>query len=83
MTAKLPQEEVLDLEQKNRGHKLNKNHLTLEERKIIQAGIGNGSTKAAIIRTTGKDATTVAKEIIKHREFKRRNSYARPVMYAS
>ena len=35
-------------------------HLTKEERKIIQAGIENGSTKAAIARTIGKDPTTVA-----------------------
>jgi IS30 family transposase len=85
MTVEVPQEEVPDLKQKNRknkGHKLNQNHLTLEERKIIQAGVENGSTKAAIARTIGKDATTVAKEIMKHREFKRRNTYDRPVLCA-
>jgi hypothetical protein len=32
-------------------------HLVLEQRKIIQAGIENGSTKAAIALTIGKDAT--------------------------
>jgi IS30 family transposase len=50
-------------------------HLTLEERKIIQAGIENDSTKADIARTIGKDATTVAKEIRKHRKLKSRNTY--------
>ncbi|MCL1842539.1 MAG: helix-turn-helix domain-containing protein [Defluviitaleaceae bacterium] len=35
-------------------------HLTLNERKVIQAGIENGATKADIARTMGKDATTVA-----------------------
>lgn len=57
-------------------------HLTLEERKIIQAGIENGATKAAIGRTIGKDETTVAKEIRKHRQFKPRNTYGRPVLCA-
>jgi len=55
-------------------------HLTLDERKIIQAGIENGATKADIARTIGKDATTVAKEIRKHRKFKPRNTYARSVL---
>ena len=57
-------------------------HLTLDERKIIQAGIENNSTKADIARTIGKDATTVAKEIRKHRELKPRNTFNRPVMCA-
>jgi len=55
-------------------------HLTLDERKIIEAGISNNSTKAAIAKTIGKDATTVAKEIRKHRIFKARNTFNRPVM---
>lgn len=55
-------------------------HLTLEERQIIEAGITNGSTKSAIAKTIGKDATTVAKEIRKHRIFKARNAFNRPVM---
>ena len=55
-------------------------HLTLDERKIIEAGITNNSTKSAIAKTIGKDATTVAKEIRKHRIFKARNTFNRPVM---
>ena len=55
-------------------------HLTLEERKIIQAGIENGSTKAAIAQTIGKDPTTIAKEIRNHRILKPRNAYNRPVV---
>ena len=55
-------------------------HLTLDERKVIQAGIENGSTKADIARTIGKDSTTVAKEIRKHRKLKPRNTYARSVL---
>ena len=57
-------------------------HLTFAERKIIQAGIENSSTKADIARTIGKDATTVAKEIRKHRKLKPRNTYGRPVLCA-
>lgn len=57
-------------------------HLTLDERKVIQIGIENGSSKAAIARNIGKDETTVAKEIRKHREFRARNTYYRPVLCA-
>lgn len=48
-------------------------HLTLDERKIIQTGIENRSTKVAIANTIGKDPTTVAKEIRKHRQLHPRN----------
>ena len=57
-------------------------HLTLEERKIIQAGIENNSSKASIARTIGKDATTVAKEIRKHRKPKPRNTFNNPFLCA-
>ena len=42
-------------------------HLTLAERRIILAGITNGSTKTAIAQTIGKDKSTVGKEIKLHR----------------
>lgn len=42
-------------------------HLTLEERRVILIGIMNGSTKAAIAKTIGKDKSTVGKEIKLHR----------------
>ncbi len=48
-------------------------HLTLDERKIIQTGIENRSTKVAIANTIGKDPTTIAKEIRKHRQLHPRN----------
>ena len=57
-------------------------HLTLDERKIIQAGIENNSPKVSIARTIGKDATTVAKEIRKHRKLKPRNTFVRPILCA-
>ena len=53
---------------KKKPQKPDATHLTLDRRKIIEAGIGNGATKADIGRTIGKDATTVAKEIRKHRQ---------------
>ena len=42
-------------------------HFTLEERRIILAGITNGSTKTAIAQTIGKDKSSVGKEIKLHR----------------
>lgn len=42
-------------------------HLTLQERRIILTGIKNGSTKAAIAQTLGKDKSTIGKEIKLHR----------------
>lgn len=55
--------------------KYDNTHLTLNERKIIQTGIENRSSKVAIAKTIGKDPTTVAKEIKKHRDLKRRNAF--------
>ena len=52
-------------------------HLTLNERKIIETGIINRSNKVDIARTIGKDSTTVAKEIRKHRTLKKRNTFNR------
>jgi len=42
-------------------------HLTLEERKVIERGIENNSTKTAIAITLGKDNSTIGKEISQHR----------------
>lgn len=53
-------------------------HLTLDERKIIQTGIENRSNKVDIARTIGKDPTTIAKEIRKHRQIKPRNTFIYP-----
>ena len=54
----------------------NKNlHLTVQERIIIEKGIENGSTKAAIALTIGKDKSTFGKEIKKHRELVHKSSY--------
>ena len=50
---------------------INRNkHFTLSERMIIETGINNGSTKAAIAETLGKDKSTVGKEIKAHRTLK-------------
>ena len=41
--------------------------LTLEDRKVIERGIENGSPKAVIARNVGKEKSTIGKEIRKHR----------------
>ena len=45
-------------------------HLSLEDRKIIETGIRNGSTKTAIAKTIGMDNSTIGKEIAAHRTLK-------------
>ena len=40
-------------------------HLTLEERRIILAGISNGSTKSAIVKTIGKDQVILKPYLLK------------------
>ena len=42
-------------------------HLEHSERKIIELGCSNGSTKTAIAETIGKDKSTICKEIKSHR----------------
>ena len=41
-------------------------HYTLSDRIITEQGITNGSTKAAIAKTLGKDKCSVGKEIKNH-----------------
>lgn len=53
-------------------------HLTSEERRIIETGIRNGSTKTAIAATIGKDNSTVGKEIKLHRRLRFKCSLPRP-----
>ena len=55
--------------------KYDNTHLTLQDRQIIQKGIESRSSKTAIAQTIGKDPTTIAKEIRKHRDLKRRNAF--------
>lgn len=55
--------------------KYDNTHLSLQDRQIIQKGIESRSSKVAIAQTIGKDPTTVAKEIRKHRDLKRRNAF--------
>lgn len=54
--------------------------MTIDDRKIIQAGIENGSSKADIASVINKDPSTIAKEIRKHRIKKPRNTYNRPTI---
>ena len=57
-------------------------HLTLKDRQAIQSEIEEGKTKAEIGRLLGKDPCGINREIIRHREFKERNAYNRPVLCA-
>ncbi len=57
-------------------------HLTLQDRQTIQSAIEEGRTKAEIGRLLGKDPCGISREIIKHREFKERNTYNRPILCA-
>jgi len=55
-------------------------HLTLEDRKMIQSAIEEGKSKAEIGRMLGKDPSGISREIKRHREFKSRNTFNRPVL---
>ena len=51
-------------------------HLTLEERRIIEIGIGNGSTHTSIANTLGKNKSTIGREIKEHRSLKQQCQFA-------
>ena len=54
----------------------NKNlYLTDDERKIIQRGIENNSSKKSIADTLGKDKSTIGKEIKNHRTLSYKSKY--------
>jgi len=55
-------------------------HLTLSERQSIEEAITKGATIAEMGRLLGRDASGIKREIMRHREFKARNSYNRPVL---
>ena len=55
-------------------------HLTLQERQSIEAAITQGTTKAQMGRLLGKDPAGISREIRRHREFKPRNLFNRPVL---
>jgi len=57
-------------------------HLTLQDRQAIQCAIEEGKTKAEIGRLLGKDPCGISREIIRHREFRERNVYNRPILCA-
>lgn len=51
----------------NMAKSIKNKHMTLEDRKIIETGIINGSTKVSIADTIGKDPSTVGKEVLNRR----------------
>lgn len=50
-------------------------HLTYNDRLIIEKGIHNGSDKASIARTLGKDKSTISLEIRKYRVTNKNDTY--------
>ena len=58
----------------------NIHHLTLQDRQSIEESITQGKTKAEMGRVLGKDPAGITREIRRHREFKARNAYNRPVL---
>lgn len=50
-------------------------HMSLNDRVIIQTGITNGSSKKSIADTIGKNKSTITREIKNHRFLKRQCSY--------
>ena len=52
-------------------------HLSLEERKVIQAGLEEGLAKAEIARKLSKSPSTISKEIKTHKKLKLANTYDR------
>jgi IS30 family transposase len=60
----------------------NGTHLIKNQHEAIQVGIENGFAKADIVRTIGKDATTVEKEIRRHRLLKPRNTFDHLILCA-
>lgn len=55
-------------------------HLTLEDRKMIQQCIEDRLSKTETGRRLGKDPSTIAKEIKRHRSLKPRNRFNYPVV---
>jgi IS30 family transposase len=55
-------------------------HLTLQERQTIEEAIKQGKTKAEMGKLLGKDPAGISREIMRHREFKARNTFNRPVL---
>ena len=55
-------------------------HLTLQDRQSIEEAIKKGKPLAEIGRLLGKDPAGISREIKRHREFKARNTFNRPVL---
>lgn len=57
-------------------------HLTLQDRQTIQSAIEEGKNKSENARLLAKDPCGISREIIKHREYKERNTFNRPILCA-
>ena len=56
-------------------------HLSLDDRKVIQAGLEEGLSKAEIARRIGKSPSTISKEIKLHKKFRLASAYGRGTGY--
>lgn len=52
-------------------------HLNQEQRIVIEKGLDSGKSIKTIAQETGKDPTTISKEIKRHRIFKEHNTFNR------
>lgn len=52
-------------------------HMTIDKRRIIERGLNNGCSFKEIGRQTGKDCTTISKEVKNHRCFEKTGSFGR------
>ena len=50
-------------------------HLNQEQRIVIEKGLDSGKSIKTIAQETGKDPTTISKEIKRHRIFKEHNTF--------
>ena len=55
-------------------------HLTLQDRQTIEEAIKQGKTLAEMGRILGKDPAGISREIKRHREFKARSTFNRPIL---
>jgi IS30 family transposase len=56
----------------------NQKHMNQDNRIVIEKGLDSGASLRAIAREIGKDPTTIAKEVKKHRIFQEHNKFNAP-----
>ena len=54
----------------------NQKHMTMDDRIVIEKGLDANQSLRSIAQQLGKDPTTIAKEIKKHRTMRKHNDYS-------